>query len=87
MNLTIESIDECLKDMGKRRLVPTEDVPEFLDTSSLRIITEKIPQGSMTRAGGEIKTFVESTGVIDILLDKRNELMKEEDRVLLAAAS
>ncbi len=73
--LTAQYMDKVLADMGSRRMVPVEEVPEFEGfpdyAKGLRIITEKVHENAMSRAG-EVTRFVVASDLIDRLLDVRN---------------
>lgn len=73
MSPTLQDVDAALAALGDQRLVSIDTLPDWLDTTGARVISEHVHEGAL-RYSGEVRRFIESPEVIDRLLDRRNEL-------------
>jgi len=73
--LTVGAIDKALMDLASRRIVAESDLPDFVDTTGMRVITEKVHEGSLLGSGTIIR-YLEVREVADSLLDMRSELTR-----------
>lgn len=73
MSVGIAEIDEAIKNVGRRDLIPEDEIPTFLDFGRLRFLVDRQHESALRNAG-EIRRFAESRTVLDLLLDMRNEL-------------
>ena len=71
--LTAEQIDKDIIALGDRTLVPVEDVPDYIDTTGIRVVSETIHEGAIRNPGMKI-TYFQRSSLIDRFLDKRNEV-------------
>ncbi len=70
---TIEEVDQAIASLGTRRLVPARDLPEWIDYTGLRVVTEHVHEDAI-RDGGRVNRYYEFEALMDLLLDLRNKI-------------
>ena len=74
MNPTIEEIDKVLTSLPPTRFLKASELPEWLDASEVRYITETVHTGALRSNDGERLRFYDADGITDALLDLRVSL-------------
>jgi hypothetical protein len=70
MTETVKDVDEAIATLGTRSFIPEEEIPSFLDYQGT-VITQK--------KNNKILRYAPYLALLNLLLDKRNELKEEEE--------
>lgn len=73
---SVEEIDELLTEISGQRFVAASELPEWINTTGFRHVTETTHKGSLSGRDGEQFVYYGTDDVVDSLLDLRQDLAK-----------